>query len=353
MALFSKASKKMLAIDIGSSAVKLLELSRTPEKNGFRYTVDSFAMAPLPDGAVDSKKIVNAQLVGQIIQDIVKQSSSSAKRSVSAVSGGSVISRVIQMPNGLTESEMESTIEVEAERYLPQRIDEVRFDFDVLGETRNNPDSVDVLLVAARGDVVDDIILSLETANLQPEIIDAEPYAIEHCYQMLVQEDEKASIAIVDIGASTMDVHVLGAGDIKHTREYSIGGKQLTADIQRHYGLDFTEAEKKKCEGGLPDDYIETILQPFVQRLAQDMRGALQIYQASDEGGNISMIYLVGGCANLPGVGDLVQNLIGVPVRTLDPFADMRFGKNVNLNRLREMAPSLVVACGLALRRFD
>lgn len=357
MALFSKTQHKLLGIDISSTAVKVIELSRSDSRGGFAYRVDAFASSMLPPGSVDARKIKDTTAVSDIISDVVRRSGSSAKHAAVAVSGAAVISRVIQMPSGLSEYEMESMVELEADQYIPQRIEEIRYDFDVIGPTPENDETVDVLLAASRGDVVDDLILAIESADLTAEVVDAEQYAVEHVYQDLILQnpdaEDSGNVAIIDIGANTMDVHVLVNGNIRHTREYHIGGRQLTQDIQNAYNLEFEEAETSKCTGGLPQDYIETLLQPFVQRLAQDIRGALQIYQASDEGATIEQILLTGGCANLTGITDLVQNLIGISVRILDPFASMKFGKNVHLNRLREQAPAFTVACGLALRRFD
>lgn len=357
MALFSKAQHKLLGIDISSTAVKLIELSRTEGRGSYTYRVDAFASALLPPGSVDARKIKDTTAVSDIVRDVVRRSGSSAKHAAVAVSGAAVISRIIQLPAGLSEHDMEAMVELEADQYIPQRIEEVRYDFDVIGPSVDNDETVDVLLAASRGDVVDDLILVLESADLIAEIVDAEQYAVEHCYQDLVQHEingdaENSNVAVIDIGANTMDVHVIAKGNIRHTREYHIGGRQLTQDIQNAYSLEPEEAETRKCTGGLPQDYIETLLQPFVQRLAQDIRGALQIYQASDEGANIEQILLTGGCANLTGITDLVESLIGIPVRIFDPFASMKFGKNIHLSKLREQAPAFTVACGLALRRF-
>ena len=357
MALFSKAQHKLLGIDISSTAVKLIELSRSESKGQFEYTVDAFASSMLPPGSVDARKIKDTDAVSDVVRDVVKRSGSSAKHAAVAVSGAAVISRVLQLPAGLGELEMESMVEIEADQYIPQRIDEIRYDFDVIGPTPGNEETVDVLLAASRGDVVDDLILVIESADLVAHVVDAEQYAIEHVFQDLVQPGLASeginNVAVIDIGANTMDVHVIVDGNIRHTREYHIGGRQLTQDIQNAYNLEPEEAEVRKISGDLPGDYRETLLQPFVKRLAQDMRGALQIYQASDEGANIQQIFLTGGCANLTGITDLVENLIGIPVRILDPFASMKFGKNVHLSKLREQAPAFTVACGLALRRFD
>lgn len=357
MALFSKTQQRLLGIDISSTAIKLIELSRSENKGRHEYRVDAFASGKLPPGSVDARKIKDTAAVSEVITEVLSRSGSSAKQAAVAVSGAAVISRVIQLPTGLGELEMESMVALEADQYIPQRIDEVRYDFDVIGPNKDNPETVDVLLAAARGDVVDDLIMVLESAGLVAQVVDAEQYAVEHCYQELVQNDPDAghtdNVAVIDIGANTMDVHVIVNGNIRHTREYHIGGRQLTQDIQNAYNLELEEAEVRKVSGDLPNDYRETLLQPFVKRLAQDIRGALQIYQASDEGANIQQIYLTGGSANLTGITDLVENLIGIPVRILDPFASMKFGKNVHQSKLREQAPAFTVACGLALRRFD
>ncbi|MEJ2316749.1 MAG: type IV pilus assembly protein PilM [Gammaproteobacteria bacterium] len=357
MALLPKTQQRLLGIDISSTAIKLIELSRSESKGHHEYRVDAFASGNLPPGSVDARKIKDTAAVSEVITEVVSRSGSSAKQAAVAVSGAAVISRVIQLPAGLSELEMESMVSLEADHYIPQRLDEVRYDFDVIGPSQNNPETVDVLLAAARGDVVDDLIMVLENAGLTAQVVDAEQYAVEHCYQELVRFDQDSgnanNVAVIDIGANTMDVHVIVDGNIRHTREYHIGGRQLTQDIQNAYNLEPEEAEVRKISGDLPGDYRETLLQPFVKRLAQDMRGALQIYQASDEGANIQQIFLTGGCANLTGITDLVENLIGIPVRILDPFASMKFGKNVHLSKLREQAPAFTVACGLALRRFD
>ena len=357
MALLPKTQQRLLGIDISSTAVKLIELSRSESKGHHEYRVDAFASGNLPPGSVDARKIKDTAAVSEAITEVVSRSGSSAKQAAVAVSGAAVISRVIQLPAGLSELEMESMVSLEADHYIPQRLDEVRYDFDVIGPSQHNPETVDVLLAAARGDVVDDLIMVLENAGLTAQVVDAEQYAIEHCYQELVQFDPDSgnanNVAVIDIGANTMDVHVIVDSNIRHTREYHIGGRQLTQDIQNANNLEPEEAEVRKINGDLPGDYRETLLQPFVKRLEQDIRGALQIYQASDEGANIQQLFLTGGCANLTGITDLVENLIGIPVRIIDPFASMKIGKNLHFIKLREQAPAFTVACGLALRRFD
>ncbi len=353
MGLFSRSPKKLLGIDISSSAVKLVEVSRASVRGQWLYKVEAFATTAIPEGVVESKRINDPGVVGDAIRDVVTRSGTSAKRAATALSGSSIISRVIQLPSGLSESEMEAMVALEADQYIPQHIDEVRYDFDVLGANAVNADSVDVLLAASRGDVVDDLMNALEVGGLTPEIVDAEPYAVEHCYQLLMQDDASASMdsntVIADIGARVMDVHVLHHGNMVQTREYAIGGNQLTSDIQKAYGLGYDEAERQKCYGKATAGYEEMVIAPFVKRLTQELRGALQIYQAKDEGAAIGQILLAGGSANLPGVAALLEQQLALPVKVWDPFAKMQFSKKVDIDRLRSQAPALAVACGLTL----
>lgn len=356
MALFSRSPKKLLGIDISSSSVKLVELSRASVRGQWQYKVEAFATSVLPEGAVESKRINDPGVVGDAIRDVVTRSGASAKQAATALSGSSIISRVMQLPAGLSEAEMEAMVALEADQYIPQHIDEVRYDFDVLGVNANNAETVDVLLAASRGDVVDDLMNALEVGGLIPEVVDAEPYALEHCYQLLMLEDASANMdsntVIADIGARVMDVHVLRHGNMVNTREYAIGGGQLTSDIQKAYSLDHDAAEKQKCFGKAPEGYDEMLLHPFIRRLTQELRGALQIYQAKDEGAAIGQIFLVGGCANIPGIAALLEQELALPVKVWDPFARMQFSNKVDINRLRAQAPALAVACGLALWRY-
>jgi len=354
--LFSRSSKKLLGIDISSSAVKLVEFSRASVRGQWLYRVEAFATTSIPEGVVESKRINDPGVVGDAIRDVVTRSGTTAKRAATALSGSSIISRVIQLPAGLSESEMEAMVALEADQYIPQHIDEVRYDFDVLGANAVNADSVDVLLAASRGDVVDDLMNALEVGGLIPEVVDAEPYAVEHCSQLLMQDDASASmesnIVIADVGARAMDVHVLHHGNLVQTREYAIGGNQLTSDIQQAYGLGYDEAERQKRHGSDTAGYEEMVIQPFVKRLTQELRGALQIYQAKDEEASIGQVLLVGGCANLPGIAARVEQELALPVNVWDPFAKMQFAKKVDVKRLREQAPALAVASGLALWGF-
>jgi type IV pilus assembly protein PilM len=356
MGLFSKTQRKLVGIDISSAAVKLIELSRSESGGRLSYRVEAWASDMLPPGAVDARKVKQTEAVSDVVRDVLRRSGSTAKHAAVAVSGAAVISRVLNMPAGLGEYDMESMVELEADRYIPQRIDEVRYDFDVLGPTPGSEETVDVLLVASRGDVVDDLILVIESAGLVAGVVDAEQYAVEHVFQELVQQDLASeginTVAVIDLGANTMNVHVISDGHLRQTREYHVGGQQHTRDISEAWDLEHDEAEARKRSGELPDDYPETLLQPYARRLAQDIRGAVQIYQTSDGGAPVERILLTGGSAGLAGITALLEEQVGIPVRVLDPFASMQIGKNLDPDKLREQAPAFTVACGLALRRF-
>ena len=232
---FSNPSKPMIGLDISSSAVKLVELSRS----GDGYKVEAYRVLPLPANTVVEKNIADLDALSETIESVVKRSGTKLKDTISAVSGSSVITKEIELPAGLTELQMEMQIEVEADQYIPYPMEEVAFDFDVIGPVENNPDLVRVLLAACRQDNVEHRRQALEMAGLQPKVIDVEGFAVERAYKLMEGQLDQVGdqvVAIADIGATMFTFTVLVDGKTIYSREQLFGGKQLTEEIQRRYG---------------------------------------------------------------------------------------------------------------------
>lgn len=350
VSLFKKDSQGLLGIDIGSSSVKLLELDSS-DLNGTQR-IKRFAVVPLPSGAVDGKRIVEQDVVADALRSAVSQSGASTNRVAVAVSGVTVITKVLQMPSGLDDNELESMVEFEADQQIPQPLDEIRYDYEILGPTKQNPELDDVLLVASRGDVVDDLIATLEIAGLTPVIVDVESYAAHHCYSLCQTGDQEQAVALVDVGAATTDFHVMKGGNVIYSREYNFGGRTLTRELQSTYSLSPEEAERIKVEGEWPDDSATAVVEGFISSLVQEIRGALQIYRASSKGDDIVHLYLTGGCVALPGIEKTAGEMLDVPVSVLHPFKEMKHDKRVHIGRLNQVAPAMTIACGLATRRY-
>ncbi|MFE8072860.1 pilus assembly protein PilM [Marinobacteraceae bacterium S3BR75-40.1] len=343
----------ILGVDISSSSIKLLELSR----QGDRLRVESYGVEPLPANAVVEKNITDVEAVGEAVRKVVSKARPSSKLAAVAVSGSAVITKTIQMNGGMNEFEMEDQISLEADQYIPYPLDEVAIDFEVIGPSESNPDQVDVLLAACRKENVDIREDALQMGGLTTKVVDVEAYAMERAFSMLESQlestGEEQAVAVVDIGATMTTLSVLVDGHTIYTREQLFGGKQLTEEIQRRYGLSLEEAGLAKKQGGLPDDYESEVLEPFKEAVVQQVARALQFFFGSSQYNAVDYVVLAGGTASIAGIADMVEDKVGTPTLIANPFADMAVGSKVNASALSNDAPSLMIACGLAMRSFD
>ena len=348
----SKPSKPMLGVDISSSAVKLIELS----KAGDDFKVEAYRVLPLPANTIVDKNIADLDALSETITAVVKRSGSKLTDIVAAVSSSSVITKEIELPAGLTELQMEMQIEVEADQYIPYPMEEVAFDFDVLGEVENNPDLVRVLLAACRQENVEHRRQALEMAGFNPKVIDVESFAVERAYKLIEGQLDEVSdqvVAIADVGATVFSFTVLVDGKIIYNREQLFGGKQLTEEIQRRYGLSWEEAGEAKRKGGLPEDYATEVLAPFKESLVQHITRSLQFFYSSSHFNYVDQLFLAGGVSALEGLVDEVEQVIGLPTAVANPFANMQLHKSINPTALANDAPAMLLAVGLAMRSFE
>ena len=252
---------------------------------------------------------------------------------------------------------MEIQVESEANQYLPFALEEVNLDFQIIGPSPNNPDDVEVLLAASRKERVEDRVAVAEMAGLKPVVIDIEAYAIQAAYELVLnqlpQNGQGQIIALIDVGAAVMKVTVMQNEAQLYVREQAFGGMQLTDDIVRIYGVSPAEAELMKCSGTPPDNYAAEILHPFVTTMAQEVARALQFFFTSTPHNEVHHIILAGGSVLVPGVVDSIRQQTGVNTLLADPFAGMAISPRIRAKQLAMDAPSLLVACGLALRKFD
>ena len=353
MSWFNRKQNAVLSIDISTAAVKLLELSRI----GSDYRVESYAVVSLPKNAVIEKNITDVNVIADAIKLAVKKSGTTLKQAVVAVSESAVMTKIITIPGSLTDDEMEAQIMVEADQYVPYSLDEINFDFEVQRINAKNPELVDVLLVASRRENVDDRVEALLQAGLKASIVDVEAYAMENAFSVLFGQfaDTKVdqTIAIADVGATMTSLTVLYQGGVVYTRGQGFGGKQLTEEIQRHYNLSYEAAGLAKRHGGLPDSYATEVLEPFKRSMVQQIQRSLQFFVSSSANRGIDGIILAGGCALIPGIDQLVQKSLAVPVYIANPFKNMSLANKINQQALSNDAPTMMVACGLALRGFD
>ncbi len=354
IALFGKKKVPILGVDISSTTVKVIELSR---QGTGRYRVEAYAVEPLPPNAVVEKNINDAEAVGEVIKRLITKSRTGCKQAAVAVAGSAVITKTIQMSAALRDQDLESQIQIEADQYIPYPLDEVSLDFEVQGPSATNAEMNDVLLAACRRENVELREDALEIGGLVAKIVDVEAYAMERAMGLILPQLENAgealTVAVVDIGATMTTLSVLADGKTIYTREQLFGGKQLTEEIQRRYGLSHEEAGLAKKQGGLPDDYNQEVLQPFKEAVVQQVARSLQFFFSSTQYNEVDYVILAGGTASIPELADIVQAKVGTPTLIANPFAEMSLSSKVNASALSNDAPSLMIACGLAMRSFD
>ena len=354
---FGRKPRNLLGIDISSTSIKLIELSQTAGTAAELYRVDAFSVEPLPPNAVVEKKIADIDAVGQGIQRAVVKAGTKTKRAAVAVSGSAVITKVVPMNASLSDAEMETQIQLEADQYIPYPLEEVNIDFDVVGPTAGNAEMVDVLLAASRRENVDDRVSALEIAGLTAAIVDVEAFAMENACTLLLgrfdDEHGDQTVAVADVGATTTTMHVLHDGKTVYTREQNFGGNQLLDEIQRRYGMTRTDALAKLQNGTLPENFDTEVLGPFKEALAQQIARALQFFYSASTFNRTDQVILSGGAAGIAEIEDLIEERLGFPVSIANPFAPMGLAPGIDAQAIARAAPSMMVATGLALRAFD
>ena len=325
---------------------------------GGSYRVESYAAEPTPANAMNEKTIVDAEAIGEAIRRAAKRSGAKGKEVAIAISGDAAITKVIQMPRNLRGADLEGQVETQADQYIPFPMDEVSYDFEVLGPSEKDPETIDVLLVATRTENVEQRKAAVNAAGLVAKIVDVEAFALENACRLLTHQMPDGGIdrtlAVVDFGASSTTFSVLRSLKVVYTRDFPFGGTQLTEEIMRTYGLSMEEAGRAKKEGGLPGNYQAEVLDPFVDDMTQQVSRSLQFYLASGSGREQpERILICGGCANIPGVADVIASRVGIAAEKGDPLGQMKLSSRAKAQAVSKDATALLTACGLALRSFD
>ena len=352
--IFKPKAPPLFGLDISSSSVKMIEIV---DAGKGAYRVERYAIEPLPREAVVDGNINNLEAVAEAVKRAHKRLATRTKHVAMAVPSGAVITKKIIVQAGLREDELELQVETEANQYIPFALDEVNLDFQLVGAAPSNPEEEEVLIAATRKEKVEDRVAVAESAGLKALVMDVESYAQQSALSLVTEQlpngGKDQNIAVVDIGANVMNVTVLRNDQSVYTREQAFGGNQLTQDIVSRYGMSVEEAENAKRSGGLPDDFETEVLRPFMDNLSMEVQRALQFFFTSTQYNAVDQILLAGGSAVIPGLDEAVNTRTQVPTVVANPFAAMQTSPRIQLKRLMVDAPSMIVACGLAMRRFD
>lgn len=351
--LFGAKATPLIGVDISTTSVKMVELGGTREKPELlRYAIEA-----LPKDSVADGNLTNVEAVAGVVERSYRKLGSRTKAAATALPTSMVITKRITLPAAPREDDLEPAVESEANQYIPFALDEVNLDFCVVGPVPNDPTQVDILIAAARKEKVDDRVEALESGGLKAAVVDVEALAVLSACSLLAEglpgRGVDQNIGVVDIGATSTRFYVFRNGEQTFMRESPFGGNQLTQEIQRTYNMTAEEAEAAKRAGNLPANYESDVLRPYVDTLAIESARALQFFLTSSSQGQLDYVLLAGGCAVIPGLAEAVSRRTNVIASVANPFAGMSLGSAVRSRQLAVDAPALLVACGLALRRFD
>ncbi|MDY6854032.1 MAG: type IV pilus assembly protein PilM [Thermodesulfobacteriota bacterium] len=349
MDFFSK--KDLIGLDIGSSSVKILELQNT--RKG--YALKNVGIAFLPQGTIVDGALKEPQIISDIIRDLVASLKIKAKNVATSISGHPVIIKNISLPS-MTEKELEDSLEFESEQYIPFDIEDVNIDFQILRDNPEDNEQMDVLLVAAKRDLINDYISVIEGSGLKTMVMDVDAFALENMFEANYTFEEGEAIAIINVGASILNMNVIKEGVSIFTRDVSIGGNRVTTEIQKGKDISFEEAEALKVSGQIEEvgqSDLEDLIEAAFQPLALEIRRSLDFFWVTFADERISKIFLSGGCARSNVFKRIVQDKIGdINVEVVNPFASIDCsGGDFDPEYIEFIAPFMAIGVGLALRR--
>jgi type IV pilus assembly protein PilM len=342
-------SKSLVGLDIGSSSVKAIELKKAKEG----YELLSFGLEPLAQDTVVDGAIMDAPSVAEKIISIFDNQKVKSKNVATSVSGHSVIVKRVSMPL-MTEEELYDRVQAEASQHIPFDIADVNLSYQLLEATDSQ---MDVLLVAVKKDKILNHTNVLAQAGKSPTVVDIDAFALQNCFEVNYELDPSQVVALLNIGASVMNINIIRGMTPLFTRDVSVGGNQYTDALQKELDLSFEDAEKLKMGGTLPgvsEEQRTAILRSVSDILILEIQKTFDFFRATASGENIRRIVVAGGTARVPGLLDFLKEEFAMPVEELYPFRKVVINPGRHdEGQLRELAPQLAIALGLALRSFD
>ncbi|MGH7739933.1 MAG: type IV pilus assembly protein PilM [bacterium] len=366
--MFGLFGKNIVGLDLGSSSIKAVQLKQT----GGKWHLSALGTADIPGDAQESKnpEIQRAAIL-ETLKRVFKENKIKVKRVVTSLSGDAVITRYVKLPYS-TPDELRANLGREAEQYIPLNIDQVILDFQILGETQEEGQrKMDVLLIAAKVDVVEQHLALLKSAGLTPEVIDVDTFALGNAYEVNRLESGEETIALINIGATLTTINILEGGVSRFSRDIPVAGNDFTREIQKEFNIKFPEAEElKKTHGSISmeeDDFnlssvshkddrvlrMSDVMTPVLNKLLGEIRRSFDYYETQARKKTVERVVLLGGSARLKNVNRFLANKLGIPVEHFAAFRNIEVEKGVDAELLGEKEFQLGVSLGLALRKAE
>ncbi|HEX4999132.1 MAG TPA: type IV pilus assembly protein PilM [Terriglobia bacterium] len=348
MPLFKK-QKALIGLDIGSSAIKAVELSKS--KKG--YEITALACEPVATDAIVDGAIMDSAAVSNAIRRALTSGGFKAKGVAASVSGHSVIVKRVTLP-AATPAEVAASIEFDAEQYIPFQLSEVNLDYEVVGPAESDDLGMDVLLVVAKKDKIRNHTGAIGLAGRSPDVVDIDAFALQNAFEANYAVDPQHTVALLNIGASLMNINITRGGVPFVVRDVSVGGNQYTDILQKDLSLSFQEAEDLKLgRKGADQGMVQPLMESVTDMLVLEIQKTFDFFRETYPQESISQVWVSGGASQVPGLVEKIQQVFGYPTQAMNPFQSVGVGSKVDAREVAEMGPSLAVAVGLALRGFD
>ena len=347
------ASKELVGLDIGSHSLKLVEIVETPKKG---YVLNRFSRIPLLKGVVVDGVPVEQQELAQKIKELFKQSKCKRKGIVTSLSGHSVIVKKVTFP-AMEENKLRDLIKDEVGKYLPfENTEEVSFDFQILGENDFNPNQMDVILVAAKNDIVAAYTDAIKGAGLNAIIMDVDSFALETMYEENYEFEDNEMVVLVNMGASITNINVVRGGTSVFTRDFTLAGNSITEAVQKKLGVDFDEAERLKIEGmggnESQQQEFNSDLVAYADPICTEIERSVEYFRSTYGGEYVKHVLLSGGCALIPGIVTDLSQRLGIDAEIVNPFRKIDYNqKTLGPETIEKIGPIAAVGIGLALRK--
>lgn len=345
---FFKNKKEVVGIDIGSSSVKIIQLK---DNKGF-FQLINLGIYALPPEAIVDNTLMDSTAIATAIKNLVGSLGIKIKDVACSISGNSVIIRKINLP-AMPQEELEDQISWEAEQYIPFDINDVNMDFQILSPDNNDPSKMNVLLVASKKDIINDYVSVFSEAGMQLSVVDVDSFAVQNAFEANYDSNSEDILALINIGASVMNINVIRDGVTLFTRDVQMGGNLYTEEIQKQLGLSSKEAEYEKLlVNSNNNEALRNVVVRINETITQEIRRSLDFYNSTAADERISGVYISGGCSKIYNLIETISEKIGLPAVKLNPFVKLKYNeKDFDPEYLEEIAPFMVVPVGLAIRR--
>ncbi|PKN77447.1 MAG: pilus assembly protein PilM [Deltaproteobacteria bacterium HGW-Deltaproteobacteria-10] len=347
-------SKKIVGLDIGSSSLKLAEVISSSKG----HILNQFLQIPLPKGIIIEGVLVDARELSLKVKELFKQAGLQRRGIATSLSGNSVIVKKVTFAQ-MQETELRELIRDEGGKYLPfDNMDDVNYDFQILGDNEFNPNQMDVIIVAAKKDIVNSYLDALVGAGLNVVIMDVDSFALETMYEANYEYENNEIVVMVNIGASITNINILKSGMSIFTRDFTLGGNSITEALQGKYQISFEEAEKNKIECS-PDNNQDNIelqnsILDFAEPICSEIERSIDYFRSTFGGENIKHVFLSGGSARISGLAATLSQRLNIETEIVNPFLKIGYNKkNIDTKTLESIGPIAAVAIGLGLRKMD